>query len=111
MTPEQRLFAAILQQAVRDLFAEGIRSHDGRPDVAATDQAIRLLTDTSGSYAQWRRDLCLRIDQDGDKLAARIRMMLEGEIDFPPIDERMAKRRAAQVAFVRERWQYLKTLA
>lgn len=54
MTPEQRLVAAILQQAYRDMFAVSrppAEGDAGRPDSAGIDQSIRFLTDTHGGKA------------------------------------------------------------
>lgn len=110
MTPEQRLVAAILQQAYRDMFAVGRppgETNDGRADSASIDGAIRFLTDTHGHKARWRNHYCSLIDLDGNELATRIRLMLDGAIDVP-FDEDAAKRHEAGVARARERWRHLK---
>ncbi len=116
MTPEQRLVAAILQQAYRDMFTAGrapANGDDGRPDNASIDGAIRFLTDTHGHKAWWRNYYCSLLDLDGDVLAARVRMMLDGAMDVP-IDESPTKRDSgikrheAGVVRARERWRHLK---
>ena len=98
--PEQHLAAAILAQAFTDMFggaANQCETRDTVDTIAIT--AMRYLTDRHGQSAQWRNRWCDFVDLDGDVLATRVRMILDGKID-PPGDERFATR----LAIARDRW-------
>jgi hypothetical protein len=45
--------------------------------------AMRYLTDRHGQSAYWRNKWCSYLDLDGDALAARVRMILDGLADPP----------------------------
>lgn len=96
-TPEQRLAAAVLAQAYADMFggAPSLGEPRGTVDTLAIT-AIRYLTDRHGLSAQWRNQWCSYLDLDGDILAERVRMILDGQLD-PPGD-------AARLAIGRDRW-------
>ena len=105
LTPEQRLAAAILIAAFRDMSASSrsISESDlGKPTEGEVDAAISFLTESYGAKARWRNTLCSFLDIDGDQLAARVRMMLDGELDIP--------RTHIQHDFgiARARWRHLK---
>lgn len=99
-TPEQKLAAAILAQAFKDMFGGAANQYvtcDTVDTIAIT--AMRYLTDRHGQSAHSRNQWCDFLDQDGDVLATRVRMILDGKID-PPGDERFV----ARLAVARERW-------
>lgn len=87
-TPEQRLIAAILICAYRDMLTD-IESRSERwTDSAAiqqadVDRAIRFLTDRTGANARLRNHYCFLLDIDGDVLAERMRRMLNGDLELP----------------------------
>jgi hypothetical protein len=99
-TPEQHLAAAILAQAFKDMFG-GASNEGGTRDASDTIavSAMRYLTDRHGQSAHSRNQWCDFLNQDGDMLATRVRMILDGKID-PPGDERFV----ARLAVARERW-------
>ena len=99
-TPEQALAAAILTQAFTDMFPVGNRD-DGRVDTDAV-HAMRYLTDRYGHSAYWRNKWCSYLDLDGDLLATRVRMILDGVVD-PPADMRFTQR----LDHARARWASL----
>lgn len=99
-TPEQALAAAILAQAFSDMLGGASNQCETRDTVdTIAITAMRYLTDRHGQSAHWRNKWCDFLDQDGDVLATRVRMILDGKID-PPGDERFATR----LAVARERW-------
>jgi hypothetical protein len=92
-TPEQRLAAAILAQAFTDMFATDNREKQAVDTVAVS--AMRYLTARHGHSAQWRNQWCDCLDLDGDMLATRVRMILEGQLDLPG---------EPRLAVARDRW-------
>jgi len=99
-TPEQHLAAAILAQAFSDMLGGAANQSETRDTVDTIAlTAMRYLTDRHGQSAHWRNKWCDFLDQDGDMLATRVRMILGGKID-PPGDERFATR----LAIARDRW-------
>ncbi|MDZ4095211.1 MAG: hypothetical protein U1D35_09920 [Paracoccaceae bacterium] len=99
-TPEQHLASAILAQAFTDMFGGAVNQSETRDTVdTIAITAMRYLTDHHGQSAQWRNKWCDFLDLDGDVLATRVRMILDGKID-PPGDERFANR----LAIARDRW-------
>ena len=72
--PEKALVTAIISQALNDLF---------NPDYLVTpaerDQALALLTDHHGEWAEARRDLCHVTDYDPDILRERVIAILTGK--------------------------------
>lgn len=97
-TPEQSLAAAILAQAFTDMFHLGTRED---VDTEAV-QAMRYLTDRYGQVAHWRNKWCSYLDLDGDLLATRVRMILDGKVD-PPRGVHLAQR----LERARARWASL----
>lgn len=97
-TPEQHLAAAILAQAFGDMFGGAATSSE---TVTTVDRnaiaAMRFMTDRHGHSAQWRNRWCDFLDLDGDILATRVRMILDGQLDP---DDRFASR----LANARDRW-------
>lgn len=99
-TPEQHLAAAILAQAFTDMFggaANQCETRDTVDTIAIT--AMRYLTDRHGQSAHWRNRWCDFLDLDGDVLATRVRMILDGQVDLPG-DKHFAPR----LAIARDRW-------
>lgn len=90
-TPEQALAAAILAQAYSDMFATDNRDKQAVDTIAVS--AMRYLTDRHGLSAQWRNRWCDALDLDGDMLATRVRMILDGQVDLPG-EPRLAVARA-----------------
>lgn len=90
-TPEQHLAAAILAQAFSDMFATDNRNRQAVDTVAVS--AMRYLTDRHGLSAHWRNKWASYLDLDGDLLAVRVRMILEGQLDLPS-EPRLAVARA-----------------
>lgn len=105
-TPEVKLAAAILAQAFSDMTTTDAR------DTADTDAcaAIRFLTDRAGSSAQWRNLWCAAVNIDGDRIAARVRKLLDGEIE--PTAEMRGRAHISAfdkgIARARERWARMK---
>lgn len=105
-TPEVRLAAAILAQAFSDMTTTDARA------TADTDAcaAIRFLTDRAGTSAQWRNLWCAAVNIDGDRVAARVRKLLDGEIE--PTDEMRGRAQINAfdkgIARARERWARMK---
>lgn len=94
-TPEQALAAAILTQAFTDMFASETNQSFARDSVdTIAITAMRYLTDRYGHSAHWRNKWCSYLDLDGDLLANRVRMILDGEVD-PPSDVRFTQRLGA----------------
>lgn len=110
-TPERRLAAAIVAQAFSDMSATDTR--DGEASDTIAIQAIRFLTDRAGHAAQWRNRWCSYLDLDGDALAARVRKILDGEIDAP--DEMRGRAHIGAfdqgIARARARWERLRPTA
>jgi len=108
-TPEVKLAAAILAQAFSDMTTTDAR------DTADTDAcaAIRFLTDRAGTSAQWRNLWCAAVNIDGDRVAARVRKLLDGEIE--PTDEMRGRAQINAfdkgIARARERWARIKPAA
>lgn len=108
-TPEVKLAAAILAQAFSDMTTTDAR------DTADTDAfaAIRFLTDRAGTSAQWRNLWCAAVNIDGDRIAARVRKLLDGEIE--PTDEMRGRAHISAfdkgIARARERWARIKPAA
>lgn len=98
-TPEQALAAAVISQAYVDMFST--ISGQGWVDAAA-DEAMNFLTTRHGTAAKWRNRWCDFLGMDGDLLAARVRAMLDGEID-PAGDPHLTKR----IEHARARWARL----
>lgn len=118
-SPEQALVSKIILQAYRDMLATP--SDDATSSVVSSierDRAIHFLTAASGRVADWRNHLCWLLDLDGDVIAERFRMMLDGDLDMPhPASEdasnadsraRTGSRHITRVADARARWRYLK---
>lgn len=97
-TPEQRLAAAILAQTFSDMFLTDSREIESVDTVAV--QAMRYMTDRHGQSAYWRNKWCSYFDLDGDTLATRVRMILDGQADPPGYDARFAQR----LERARDRW-------
>lgn len=96
-TPEQHLAAAILAQAFSDMFGSVANQSETRNTVDTNAvTAMRYLTDRHGQSAHWRNKWCDFLDLDGDLLATRIRMILDGQAN-PPVD-------APRLAIARDRW-------
>lgn len=108
-TPEVKLAAAILAQAFSDMTTTDAR------DTADTDAfaAIRFLTDRAGTSAQWRNLWCAAVNLDGDRIAARVRKLLDGEIE--PTAEMRGRAHISAfdkgIARARERWARIKPAA
>lgn len=111
MTPERRLAAAIVAQAFSDMSATDTR--DGESSDTIATQAIRFLTDRAGNAAQWRNRWCSYLDLDGDVLAARVRRILDGEIDATDAMRGLARVALFDqgIARARERWARMKAAA
>lgn len=95
-TPEQKLAAAILAQAFKDMFGGAANesvNHDTVDTIAIS--AMRYLTARHGQLAQWRNKWASYLDLDGDVLAVRVRMILEGQLDLPG---------ETRLAIARDRW-------
>lgn len=98
--------AAILAQAFSDMTTTDAR------DTADTDAcaAIRFLTDRAGTSAQWRNLWCAAVNIDGDRIAARVRKLLDGEIE--PTAEMRGRAHISAfdkgIARARERWARIK---
>ena len=92
-TPEQHLAAAILAQAFSDMFATDNRDKQAVDTIAVS--AMRYLTDRYGLSAQWRNRWCDCLDLDGDMLATRVRMILDGQVDLPG---------ESRLGIARDRW-------
>lgn len=95
-TPEQKLAAAILAQAFKDMFggaANDSVTRDTVDTIAIT--AMRYLTARHGLLAQWRNQWCDFLDLDGDVLATRVRLILDGKVDLPG---------ESRLAAARDRW-------
>jgi hypothetical protein len=121
-SPEQRLIAAILLGAYRDLLTD-IESRSERWTDAApiqqadVDRAMRFLTDRSGPSARLRNHYCSLLDIDGDVLAERMCRMLNGDLPMPHFAydvpsnpesrKRALARHAERVAAARARWFHL----
>lgn len=108
MTPERRLAAAIVAQAFSDMSATDTR--DGESSDTIATQAIRFMTDRAGNAAQWRNRWCSYLDLDGDVLAARVRGILDGEIDATDAMRGLARVALFEqgIARARERWARLR---
>lgn len=111
MTPERRLAAAIVAQAFSDMSATDTR--DGESSDTIATQAIRFMTDRAGHAAQWRNRWCSYLDLDGDVLAARVRQILDGEIDATDAMRGLARVALFEqgIARARERWARLRPTA
>ena len=110
--PEERLVTAIIMQAYRDLFTP-VRDSASPSIVTQSDQdqAISFLTDSHGRFARRRNSLCSLIGWDGDVLAERIRVMMDGENFTHPNSEPSPdslKRHTDAAERVRARYRYLK---
>jgi len=106
VTPEVALITAIITQAYRDLFVP--INEGGAPSVEVLrgrDQALAFLTNHKGQYAQHRNYLCSLIGWDGNVLAERIRMMLDGERPFASVNKEPSGRirRKQELAAIRLR--------
>jgi hypothetical protein len=114
-TPEVKLAAAILAQAFSDMIATATDSTFRSAETAETAavSAIRFLTDRAGTSAQWRNLWCAAINLDGDRLAARVRRLLDGEIE--PTAEMRGRAHISAfdkgIARARERWARIKPAA
>ncbi|MCA0205154.1 MAG: hypothetical protein LCH92_12485 [Proteobacteria bacterium] len=121
-TPEQRLIAAILIGAYRDVLTDIESRSESWADSAPVqqndvDRAIRFLTDRSGPAARLRNHYCDLVGIDGDVLAERMRRMLDGDLPMPHIAyevpsnpesrKRALARHAERVAYARARWFHL----
>ncbi|KQB15292.1 hypothetical protein H9N28_03390 [Rhodobacter capsulatus] len=110
-TPEVKLAAAILAQAFSDMTTTD--SRDGESADTAAVAAIRFLTDRAGTSAQWRNLWCAAVNLDGDRFAARVRKLLDGEIE-PTVEMRGRAHISAfdkGIARARERWARIKPAA
>lgn len=110
-TPEVKLAAAILAQAFSDMTTTDTR--DGESADTAACAAIRFLTDRAGTSAQWRNLWCAAVNLDGDRIAARVRKLLDGEIE-PNAEMRGRAHISAfdrGIARARERWARIKPAA
>ncbi|GAA6192895.1 hypothetical protein [Phaeobacter sp. NW0010-22] len=110
-TPEATFVTAIIMQAYRDLFitikSDGSSSFTTQAD---QDAAMSFLTDSSGTLARHRNDLCSLIGWDGNVLAARIRDMMDGAEFPPPVPDpspATIARHADAVERIRARWKDL----
>lgn len=110
-SPERRLAAAIVAQAFSDMSATDTR--DGEASDTAAVSAIRFLTDRAGHAAQWRNRWCSYLDLDGDVLAARVRGILDGEIDATDAMRGLARVALFDqgIARARARWARLRPTA
>lgn len=83
MTPTEALAAAVLRQAVADLFRPAANtarsSSDGNPALADKESCIAFLTDTRGAWAESRRHWSIWAGKDPDKLRASVVAFLEGD--------------------------------
>lgn len=116
-TPEQRLIAAIIMTAYRDMLPDPSerkwRDTEGDAVHLDTDRAIAFLTDRTGPSARLRNHYAALLDIDGDLLAERVRRMLDGELPFPLPSTPEGRKTAAtrhddRVAAARARWLHLK---
>lgn len=82
------LFAAVIEQAFRELFIPQ-SSHDGDREYSRYE-SIRLLTADYGEWAAHRNWLCTCANIDGDALANNVRQMLLGN---QPIALNLGQRR------------------
>jgi hypothetical protein len=92
------LAAAILAQAFSDMFLTDSSEIESVDTVAV--HAMRYLTDRHGQSAYWRNKWCSYLDLDGDTLATRVRMILDGLADPPGYDARFSQR----LDRARDRW-------
>jgi len=104
--PEHALIVAILGRAILDLFgtAGGCANLDEASN--ARYEALKFLTDASGSRAMRRADLCDAIGFDGDVMRDRIVSVLEGGI--LSLDAFDARNTITTITQARELWQYEK---
>ena len=97
--PEKALVTAIIGQAVSDLFT---------PDYLVTpaerDQALALLTDRHGEWAEARRDLCHVTDYDPDILRERVIAILTGKEPPALLVETRPDKKARHLAEARALW-------
>ena len=76
-SPERALIAAVIAQAVRDLFVTVIV---GAPsEEAARREALAFLTDETGAWAQSREALCLEVGIDPGMVRRTVISWLDGE--------------------------------
>lgn len=121
-TPEQRLVASIIAQAFNDMCGSASKdtsSHATASQIEARS-AMHFLTSHAGEFARWRNDLCGFLYLDGDVLAERIRMILDGDLPWPDgrtecgsVADRERRARGSQevekkAARARELWRHLK---
>lgn len=93
-TPEQHLAAAILAQAFSDMLGGASNQCETRDTVdTIAITAMRYMTDRHSTLARWRNTWASYLDLDGDVLAARVRMILDGQLDLPG-EPRLAAARA-----------------
>lgn len=104
MTPEGRLCAAIITQALDDMSAPKMMSSD-IPELDGKS-AISFLTANFGASARWRNHLCSLIDMDGDVLRTRVIDYLEGRRDFPVA---YAQDQESRDLTARRRWAEMQT--
>lgn len=122
-TPEQRLIAAILIAAYRDMLTDTKARSERWSDAALVqqidvDRAMRFLTDRWGPNAKLRNHYASLLGIDGDLLAVRLTRMLDGDLPMPHFSfdgafnrdarKRSLARHAQCVAAARARWLHLK---
>ena len=76
--PTAQLVYAIIAQAVQDLFGSPGSNLTASQCSNARRDALKFLTASSGSWAQWRRTYCDLVGLDDEILRARIVAVLEG---------------------------------
>lgn len=102
--PQRELWAAVLEQALADVFTVPSGCSHRAERVKTRNEAIALLTDASGEWARQRAMICGLIDSDPDAIRSRVlqRMALTPppEIPYapakrvePPSEQQLARQR------------------
>ena len=104
--PEELLVFSILSRAILDLFGTvGLTANVDEATVAKQD-ALMFLTQTSGGWAQRRRELCDAVGIDGDEMRTRVVRVLEG--DKLGLDQYDHRYELEDVETARKLWEHEK---
>lgn len=79
-TPEERLVVGILMAALWDML---LPEHPTQTDIAERDASIAFFTRRGDRYARHRNALCSLLGINGDTMAERVRLILDGQAPFP----------------------------
>lgn len=112
LSPEQSLAAAILTQAFSDM-SPGNSNIDHQATRERNDArtAMVFLTTTYGEMAKWRNELCDYLHLDGNVLAERVRMILNGDLPWPDVRETKKRTNDNYADAARSVWRDLKKAA